>query len=100
MKIYRVVGNTGEYADSVEWTAKCFFDEDKASAFIEECETFVDWLMEEDEDGEVDGVDKDYEDICPRYYNVEDYIYLSPDKNIRVDYTGTYYYTEELEVED
>jgi len=94
MKIYRVVGNTGDYEDSVEWTAKCFFDEDKALAFVEDCNAFANWLMEEDEE------DKDYEDVYPRYYNTEDYIDLSPDKNIRVDYTGTYYYTEELEVED
>ena len=97
MKIYRVVGSTGEYEDSVEWTAKCFFDEDKASAFVEECKTFADWLMEDVEADEVDEVD---EDVYPRYYNIEDYREISPDKHIMVDYTGAYYYTEELEVED
>ena len=88
MKVFRVIGTTGEYDDSIEWTAKCFFEEDKALAFVEECKTFADWLMEADEDA------------YPRYYNIEDYREISPDKHIMVDYTGTYYQIEELEIED
>jgi len=93
MKVYRVIGITGEYGDFEEWSAKCFIDEDKARAYVNECKTFAEWLMQDD------NVNEECE-IYPRYYSIEKHRELSPDENIKVDYTGTSYYIEELKVEE
>ena len=89
MNVYRVVGSTGAYEDVMEWTAKVFKSLDEAEEFTKECQEYADSMMEPIED--------EYGVEYPKYYQY-DYHKDSPDMNISMDYTGTYYGIEVLKV--
>ena len=88
-KVYRVVGSTGAYEDFHEWTAKVFKDKKKAKAYKKECEAFVASMMVPVK--HMDGSE------YPKYYR-SDYHKDSPDPYISINYTGTDYEIEEMEV--
>ena len=89
MIVYIVYGNTGEYEDFDTWLAKAFKYEAKAEDFRLKCQEYADYMMEDVK--HTDG------NIYPRYY-VEDY--NSPDERFHIDYTGTWYAIEKIEVEE
>jgi len=84
-KVYRVVGSTGEYNDAQDWTAKTFFDKEKAEQFKKDCQKFADeahkrkYLHNHDVQRDMDT--------------------KKIDENFVIDYNGTYYEIETLEVE-
>lgn len=93
MKVYLVVGDTGQFGDRAKWTAKAFTSVSRAGAFCEELNAFLkfrgchrDSIAQSDLYYESSGVTEDaLQEIDPQG---------------RIDYTGTKYEVEELEVEE
>jgi hypothetical protein len=87
MKVYAIVGETGEWEDSRKWISKVFLLKEKAELYMKECQDYADHMMEE-----VDDFPKCFMD-SPEDKSV-------PDKQLRIDYTGTKYSLVEYEVEE
>lgn len=83
MKIYIVFGGTGEYSDHQTWMVKAFRDEDQAKALVENAS----WAA-----NAIDAVRENRYD-SPNGANPYD-----PD--MYMDYTGTSYYIESVELEE
>ena len=90
MRIYQIVGNTGEYEDASEWVAKSFTNEIKAKDYLHFLTNKLKDLKGEaswynlyfDKEGEI--IEK-----------------MKPfDNNFQLDYTGTYYSLQEFDVEE
>jgi hypothetical protein len=81
--IYVVTGSTGEYSDRREWTVFAFMDEKKALDFADECEKEADRLNDER------GGDFGLGGKTSKY-----------DPFIQMDYTGTVYFVEQVELKE
>jgi len=87
MKVYRVVGSTGEYEDYHEWTAQTFKDKQEAEMFMSECIKYADKKFKE--------ASKEDDSVYIGSYVEE---HNSPDEGFTLDYNGTSYEIEELDV--
>jgi len=92
MKIWIVYGSTGEYSDRVEWAVMAYTDELKARVHVENCTA---WFREYGP----------YANLAPRepkwaaYIRWNDQKLANPyDPNMSVDYTGTRWYLDEVEL--
>ena len=85
MIVYIVVGNTGEYDDRWKWKVKSFTSKEKADSLCEALNVLV---------KDSKGLDWDERD------KLMESIQQSLDPMCSIDYTGTYYNIEQLEVED
>jgi hypothetical protein len=94
MKVYVVFGQTGEYSDHADWPARGFMSSERAEAFEFECtkaaKDFEDRRRVAFDDPESDWDDSDEIDAMRAE---------GLDPGFRRDYTGTDYYTVEVEVE-
>lgn len=83
MKIFIVMGRTGEYSDSREWVVCAFVSEAEAKDYVDKCSKMADELMVR---------------RGSRYsYNFEPD--LNPlDPYFQMDYTGTSYWAEPTEL--
>ena len=94
MKAFVVFGSTGEYSDRAEWPVKGFTDKARAEAFEFEC-TKAAKSFEDRRRAAWDDPQDTWDD--------EEEIKLmrstGRDPGYRRDYTGTDYYTVEVEVE-
>ena len=81
MKIYIVWGETGEYEDRESWNVKAFIHKQAAEEFRESCQIFADSLVSNDH---------------PKKVKANGH--LSPDPYFYMDYTGTKYSIEKLEL--
>lgn len=90
MKIYVVIGSTGEYSDFYEWNVCGYKDKNKAISRVNELNELVASYYDRERDG--------YEER----ENITDIIRKHPrgDKYFHIDYTGTFYLYGELEMED
>lgn len=93
MKIYIVLGNTGEYSDFKEWIVCAYKDEVKAKNRVIELETLL----------------KSFKDQCKesdfRYdyevgMQVQEEMRKSGDPRCEIDYTWTRYHYEETDLKD
>ena len=95
MKVYIVIGLTGEYSDKYEWLVKGFISKDKAKSFQSKCTEFA-------EEYEKFLATESYDDLS--YTEKTDMqqaqISNSPDEYFTRDYTGTFYNISEVEVEE
>lgn len=83
MKVYIVRGHTGCYDDKYDWIAHAFISKERAEDTMAGLDTLVlnsDRLSSEDQG------------------KLQEYIQENFDIQCSVDYTGTYYTLEELEV--
>ncbi len=78
MKIYVVIGETGEYDDFRRWNVKAFGNKRKATNFKKKLNKIASFSNSE----------RTCKDLV-----------LAGDKNAQVDYTGTEYLLEEMEYE-
>jgi hypothetical protein len=85
MIVYIVTGHTGEYDDRWEWKAKAFTSKEKADNLCGALNVLV---------KESKGLD--YEDRDKLMESIQE----SLDPMCSIDYTGTYYKVEELEVDN
>lgn len=85
MIIYIVTGSTGEYDDRYEWNVKAFSSKEKADNLC----GVLNKLME-------GARDLTYKERS----KLEEKIQKSLDLKCSIDYTGTYYNIEELEVDN
>lgn len=95
MKAFIVFGQTGEYSDHSNWPVRGFTAREKAEAF----------------EFELTKIAKAHHDACEvvsrrnnkRGYSSREWekapAYVGPDPGYRHDYTGTDYYTVEVEIE-
>jgi hypothetical protein len=87
--VYVVFGATGEYSDHREWPVLAFLKEADAEAHVVALETYV----------REHKVHDTAEGIMPDYNDREAIIKASTlDPNLQIDYTGTRYYTIEVEL--
>lgn len=86
-KIWIVSGATGEYSDRTEWLVKAFCTEKRAADFVDKLDDYM--RKEKAKFGPNIGWDN-------RSAIAENNPY---DPNMRMDYTGTNYYYEEVELE-
>lgn len=88
MTIYVIIGSTGEYSDRDEWLVRGFSTEEKASQFTQRA----------------NDMSKEIEREMVRqgtYWYDKDKIGERPlDPNFRIDYTGTEYHCEKVEVDE
>lgn len=84
MKVYVVIGTTGEYSDRMEWLVCGFLDEEKAKERVLLAEGFA-------RDSFISGEFNRYDDVE---------IKNPYDGKFQIDYTGTDYYYAEIEVEE
>ncbi len=89
MKIYIVVGSTGEYSDQRQWNVKAFYSKLKAEKLKLLCELEVDRI------NTVVSVDEEY-----GYYDQERHGPSQFDPFFDMSYTSTYYNIEEVELEN
>jgi hypothetical protein len=82
VKVYVVMGSTGEYSDRTEWPVKAFRDEARAKEFVIDCDREANRIQVEHDRG-----------IRIRQTHKHD-----PD--FRMDYTGTSYFLYEVELDD
>jgi hypothetical protein len=85
MIVYIVKGNTGEYGDREDWVVRAFFNKETA----DDLKGGLNILVENS------GRNMCYEDR----ENLRDKIRETLDPNCEIDYTGTYYTIESIEVE-
>jgi hypothetical protein len=83
--IYVVRGSTGEYSDRWEWLVKAFTDKITAENFVNDCSAIA--------RREFDNANK-----SSSFWGYEKSSELDP--NFSMDYTGTNYYLEEVELQD
>jgi hypothetical protein len=83
MKIYIVMGTTGEYSDRHEWPVVAYFDEHAARVHIDNATRVANQI-------EQDG----------GYYDPEDGAKNEYDPSMRMDYTGTGYYMMTVDTAD
>ena len=83
--IYLVSGSTGEYSDRRDWVVRAFRSKENAQGFVVTCENFV---QKHWPDG-----DKSYYEH-PFSCKHEG----GPDPSVHMDYTGTEYSIEEVEL--
>lgn len=95
MKVYVVIGESGEYEDYREWIAGILPSREMADTFKVECEKQAKYMMEYIDMYDDDG--KPYEREYPRYYDGQ-IPEWGVDKKASYDYTGTSYDIEEYEV--
>lgn len=87
MNIYVVMGTTGEYEDRKEWLVMAFTKEDKAKRHADDCAGYA---LE-------NGVSAQHFN----YDNKSEIIENNPyDAHMQIDYTGTRYYYEKVELGD
>jgi len=85
MIVYIVVGNTGEYDDRYAWNAKAFSSKEKADDLV----------------GALNKLTEGARDLTYKERSkLEEKICKSLDPMCSIDYTGTYYNIQQLEVED
>lgn len=83
MKIFVVRGQTGEYSDRTEWPVKAFTDEDKAKEFVVQADAIARELYIQAE----------------KSHSFWSFKGTHPlDSKFEMDYTGTSYYYEEVEL--
>lgn len=87
MKIYQIIGATGEYEDYTEWVARTFTKELNAKDYLHFLHEKIKELGIENHPTS-DAVDKANKKMLPF------------DKNFRCDYTGVNYSLVEYETED
>ncbi len=87
MRIYLVKGNTGEYADRAEWIAKAFNNEIAAIHYCDHLNKLGGWEHS-----------STYLNMDEQFRSLETLQEFDP--KARMDYTGTYYEIESMEVED
>lgn len=93
MKIYVVIGSTGEYSDRNEWLIKAFRDEEDAKFLVTNATNRANqiYTLATEEDW---AFHKVYEpDENPSYFN-------EYDPSMQMEYTKTIYYYKEVELED
>lgn len=84
--IYVVRGSTGEYSDRYEWIVKAFTDKVTAQWFVNDCSAIArDEFANAEENEEGFFSYKVYSELDPKF---------------SMDYTGTNYYLEEVELQD
>lgn len=83
MRVFIVFGQTGEYSDRTDWPVRGFMTREKAEAFEFEATKWA----------------KGFTDSRGKFYAVRDEEKPAHDPGFRHDYTGTDYYTIEVEVE-
>ena len=93
MRVYIVVGHTGEYEDRYEWNAFAFTSLEKAESKMKEGNDLLAELLGKCERTSYrsymsDEIDKALE-----------YMQNNFDKRCSVDYTGSYYTVDKLDVE-
>ena len=80
MRIYIIIGETGEYADKCKWVSKAFTDQQLAKSYMNECQTYADSCDPNDWDER------------------DNYKANSPDPHFDMDYTGTEYHINQHEL--
>jgi hypothetical protein len=88
MKIYLVRGMTGEYEDLTEWTVKAFRTKRVATKYAEAATKVAKEIIRKCEAGELERWDIEYGKLNPY------------DPKGAMDYTGTTYSVEEVELEE
>lgn len=83
MNIYVVRGQTGEYSDQNEWPVKAFNSEDKAKEYVLLCDHYAKISESKKSD---------------RYDDCE--LKNPYDPNMEMDYTGTFYKYEVVDLEE
>jgi hypothetical protein len=89
-KIWVVIGSTGEYSDRCEWLVRAFVDEKAAALYVSTLKTTYQ-QFQQNSCGHLR--DDDESNTLEKYM-------LEFDPNFREDYTGTYYYIEESELNE
>ena len=85
MKIYVVTGRTGEYSDRREWFVKAFVSESRAAELV---------TLADKRAAELAATNwRSWDDDFPKYSNEHD-----PDMDM--DYTGTSYHIDEVELDE
>ena len=85
MIVYIVTGHTGEYEDRWDWNVKAFTSKEKADNLCEALNVLV------KDSKELDWDDRD---------KLVEKIQQSLDPMCSIDYTGTYYKVDQLEVDN
>lgn len=95
MRVYIVVGHTGEYEDKYEWNAFAFTSLEKAESKKKEGNDLLNKMRDESEvkSGAYYHLPHDDRE------KMEEYMQNNFDKRCSVDYTGSYYTVDELDVE-
>lgn len=98
MKVFIVFGQTGEYSDHVDWPVKGFTDKARAESFEFEC-TKAAKVWKEERDRRRSDPDFDWSYVGGQQELKDEKAAVPGDPSFRCDYTGTDYYTVEVEVE-
>lgn len=88
MKVYIVMGETGEYSDRNEWPVVAYTDEVDAKAHVMRCDA---WLLQNSVHANSDTVAYDYTSSGKALINPHD-------PGFHFDYTGTRYYVIGVQV--
>lgn len=96
MKIYVVIGSTGEYSDRMEWVACAFHDEEKAKQVVTEWDAQARVVAAwRDDDGDGWGVyNRETGKHCWDDRSIPTDYPTHPDPHFSCDYRTTYAYTE------
>ena len=95
MRVYIVVGHTGEYEDRCEWNAFAFTSLEKAESKMKQGNELLNKMRDEI------NLERGCAGFLPNMYTdkIEEHMRDNFDKACSIDYTGSYYTVEELDVE-